>query len=171
MLIRENDLIRGSLGLSHLLNKVRRAVERNPSLANAIHLDPKPIGIFDERTGKTIQAYRLLVQGERLDRALRKCALGLYFHHTKRIFPGEVSIVAAFTQYSDGHAMEAVDSAVSAADAYFSQHEPIGENPEVFHYKFDSGPRSAIMLMTFYEATKVYAKFLLDEDSLKPASP
>lgn len=147
------------VGLNQFLTKVKRAAERNPSFASTILVSSEPVKLFHEDTQEWKDAFGMQVQGNRLDAVFKKCAYALYFHETKTKFQGTVTVVTGFTLYNVPSLNSAIASAIPTAEDYFSQHAAKGDNPDVFFYKFEEGENTGIMLMYFYEKSKVLVRF------------
>jgi hypothetical protein len=99
------------VGLNQFLTKVKRALERSPSIATAILADSRPADIFDEDIQEWQDAYSVMVQGNRIDSVIRRSAYALYFHETSTKFQGSVSIITGFTLYN----LPSLNSAISSA--------------------------------------------------------
>jgi hypothetical protein len=147
------------VGLTQFLSKVKRAAERSPALASSMVVSSDPVKIFHEDTQELKDAYGIQVEGNRVDLVLKKIAAALYFHEKKVRFGGEIKVVTEFTLYNDPTLNSSIASAVPVAEEYFSAHPKNGSNPDVFFYRFEEGPNSAIMLMNFYETSKVLVKY------------
>lgn len=147
------------VGLNQFLTKVKRAAERSPSLASSMLMRTDSVKIFHEDTQEWKDAYGIQIQANRLDAVFVKNAYALYFHETQKKFRGRVKVVTGFTLYNEHSVNSAIESAVTAAEDYFSQHEAKGENPDVFFYRFEEGPNTATMIMNFYGTSKVLLQF------------
>ena len=147
------------VGLNQFLTKVQRAAERSPALASSMLVSSDPVKIFHEDTKEWKDAYGIQVEGNRLDLVFKKIASALYFHEKKFRFSGQIKVVTGFTLYNEPSVNSAIASAVPAAEDFFSALEPKGSNPDVFFYRFEEGPSSAIMLMNFYGTSKVLVKY------------
>lgn len=146
------------VGLNQFLTKVKRAAERCPALASSMLTSTDPIKIFHEDTKEWEDAYGIQLQACRLDAVFIKIAYALYFHETGNKFAGRVKVGTGFTLYNDRSLNSGVESALTASEDFFSQHERKGNNPDVFSYKFAEGPNTATMLMNFYGTSKVLVR-------------
>lgn len=144
-----------NVGLNQFLTKVKRSAERKPALASKMAANSAPVLIFHDDKQQWEDAYGILIQGDRIDAVIEKCARALYFSETHTKFLGAVRVITPFTMYKDIDFNNSIFSAVEAADNFFASHPLYGKNPDVFSYKFEEGKSSAIMLFCFYGETKV----------------
>jgi hypothetical protein len=147
-----------NVGLNQFLTKVKRSAERKPALASKITANSAPVRIFHEDKQQWEDAFGLVIQGERIDSAIEKCARALYFYETNTKFLGGVKVITPFTIYSDTSLSSSTATAIEVAERHFALHLVCGGNPDVFSYKFDEGENSAIMLFYFYGETKVLVR-------------
>lgn len=146
-------------GLTQFLTKVRRSLERNPTLARALLPGDAPVMRFVPHSSRLQEAFSISADGGRIDKVVSGCARALYLHETGSRFAGRVKVIASFMSYGHVTTDNAVAEAVALAKAFLSGAPKNGENPEVFFYKFEKGPRIAVMLLCFYGGTEFLVHF------------
>ncbi|MDC6166270.1 hypothetical protein [Paucibacter sp. XJ19-41] len=146
-------------GLTQFLTKVRRSLERNPSLVNSLMPGDTPVMRHVPHKATLEEAFPIVANGERIDRVVSHCARALYFHETSTKFAGRVKVIAPFMSYGLATFDNAVSGALALAKAFLADTAARGENPEVFSYKFARGPQTAVMLLSFYGGTEFLVQF------------
>lgn len=144
-----------NVGLNQFLTKVKRSAERKPALSSKMVANSAPVSIFHEDQQQWENAYGILIQGDRINAVIEKCARALYFHETRTKFLGVIRLLTPFTIYNSIDLNNSIVTAVEAAEGFFTSHPLCGKNSDVFSYKFEKGKNSATMLLFFYGETKV----------------
>lgn len=143
------------VGMSQFMTKVKRAMARRPHIANKLVKSATPVKIHDTETDQWHQALALNIEASRIDTVLKKCAIALYFHETKRKFQGDAQAISAFLlSPQDIKLNESIADAFEGAEALLAGHPAKGKNPEIFSYKLIAHEKSAIVYMEFYENSK-----------------
>jgi len=155
----------GDVAEIQLKTKIERAVHRNPSLMRWISKCCVPISIHARTAGTMEEGLAIQIDMSRFDRAVKHTARALYFHDTGRKFLGPIQVRTPFAPFArDVKQNDEILRAAFNAEQFFFTHPARGENPEVFSYKRCESERSCIMLLTFYEDTKVLVR--LDKHSV-----
>ena len=141
------------------IDRVTRAVQRAPKLMQ--HLLSFPVGVLchDQSEELRVESLGLKLDMSRFDDHMSTCARALYFDRTKSKFFGVISVITSFTLYAatDVQHRQIRDAFRDAKD-FFSDKLSIGENPEVFFYKWDENQDQCIMLFTFYTNLQVLVR-------------
>lgn len=142
--------------------KVKRAIDRNPSLLAQFTKTTVPIGIKNKTTGKVSNSFAFKIDETRLIRIIDHLARGLYFGHFKKKWLGPIKYQAEFLLATvDPNQSEMLNGPISgmakAADSIFTGAEFCGENPEVFKYQALENIEqcSCMMRLYFYEGCKL----------------
>lgn len=149
------------VGLTQFLTKVRRSLERTPTLAKTLLPGELPAMRFVPHTSKVEKGYPVETDGERIDRVISSCARALYFHETGQRFSGKVKVAAPFMSYGLVVTDNTVSNALALARGFLSKSVQRGDNPEVFSYKYERGPKTVVMLLRFYGGSEFLVQ--LDE--------
>lgn len=149
----------------HFSTKVMRAIERRPALIHRLLENVLPIIVRNTQSNEIFESGAVLIDAERIDRALRQVALGLYFHHVSKAWPGPMRVIPEFLMFlHEQNSIEwntVLQHTSECADVLFKDVEFYGENPSVFKYQavFPSEKMSAAFRMHFYGGAKVLAFF------------
>lgn len=143
----------GNVGLTQFITKVRRAFERSPSKAANFVQRSTPVQLKHQGQLEWENGAQLIIEGARIDRVLSNCACALYHHHSKSKFQGTVEVLTNFTMYLDEKIQTSVSSAFDIAARTMINEPLLGENPEVFRYKFKETGSMAIFYFCFYESS------------------
>ncbi|MET2855119.1 hypothetical protein ABXV24_24880 [Vibrio owensii] len=142
--------------------KIQRATKRRPKLMNELNLDTKQLLIQDMESGKWFSGQTLNVDYERFESCIDKIARGLYFHHFKDKWLGEISINIHFMLNIDpanrkyNQDLGRMDS---MTQSYLAQSPAFGENQDVFYYKFRDVNEGIVMSLNFYGDNRVTLLF------------
>jgi hypothetical protein len=147
------------IGLAQFLTKVKRSLERAPTLAGAMLAGATPVMRFVPHSPRLEEGFPILANGQRIDKVTSACARALYFHETGTKFIGRVKVIAPFMSYGLVTIDNASGKALALAKDFLYNSAVKGENPEVFFYKFARGPQTAIMLLCFYGGTEFLVQF------------
>ncbi|MCK0745462.1 hypothetical protein [Chromohalobacter nigrandesensis] len=143
----------GDKGLVLLRDSVIRSMTRNPNLISLVIRNPSPPLSFGSGEVPTIPVsseYDL----ERVENFLKSIAKGVFFHHYKEVWRGEVDVIPHFL----------IPESATAEEKNFSKRlvslmrEKIssGENKEIFYYELsdfnaEDGPRYSIDFCLYKE--------------------
>ncbi len=156
-----SSITSSEVGLQQFLSKVQRALERRPKLGMSLEVSDIPQMRPSHRTGDLVEAYEIVPDGERLDRVFDACARALYFHHTKTPYIGVSKAVAPFMSYKNSPgADDALRLMMIQSERLMESYPVLGENPEVFRYKFAYGGDSAMFFLTFYGGSQVVVRLV-----------
>jgi len=167
------NLTSNQIGRNQFLTKVRRDIDRNPSLISKFLEGHKPVRIHDTKTDKQEDTVALRIDLKRFNSALKTLVRALYYHHFKEKWLGRVSIQSDFLLSIDSESSietNRITNAFSiAADAHFQGLETHGDNPEVFKYQIFNGDERCVRMfrLYFYDESRVTVFLGLDKQKLK----
>ena len=149
----------------HFSTKILRAIARRPTVIKMFTRTQLRVTIENSETGEVQETLALQVDHSRLGQALEKIGRALYFHHFGTPYAGTVSpyphFLLAITEENARELNAPLESMAAAAEEVVLNTPRHGENPAVFCYQFvkSQGPVSTIMLLRFYEGSKVTLLF------------
>lgn len=128
-----------SVGMRQALTKLDRAHRRRPALGDKILENALDVVIVDSRSGVEHEADEAELEEARFDRVLRLVALGIYQHHFRARWLGELRVHADFIAESNANRKSQSNAArlilFEAASRLFASEPRYGENPDVFWYQ------------------------------------
>jgi hypothetical protein len=151
-----------------LMTKIFRAMKRRPALSESILRTQQPALVIDERMFEIYETAQIELDGARFEGGLNLIARGIYFHHYRTRWNGNLRVCPEFIRFPfAGNASEinADFAAIAAcAEQLFAGAEYHGENPEVFSYQVcEPGYRYRCLLrLSFYGGCKATAFFETD---------
>jgi hypothetical protein len=147
------------VGLHQFLTKVARAFEKRPSKASNFIRKSVPVQLKRVEDEAWEHGAQVIIEGDRIDGVLSNCARALYHHHTGLKFQGPVEILTNFTMYMDEHVQASVSKDFDTTARMLADEPLIGENPNVFSYKFKETDTMALFYFCFYESSTALARF------------
>lgn len=147
------------VGLNQFLTKVRRAFEKRPSKAANFVRTSAPVQLRRVEGEAWEDGVQVIIDGDRIDGVLSNCARALYYHHTCSKFQGSVQVLTNFTMYMDKHVQASVSEAFDIIARTMADEPLMGENPDVFSYKFKETDTMAILYFCFYKSSAALARF------------
>ena len=146
------------VGLNQFLTKVKRAIERKPSLSNELTKNPIEVIIHDTKNNIWSKEFALGIDMARIQDALEKTARAIYFHHTNKKHYGSVSIVGNFyLNFHDVKLNSQSEDLLKMADVLLNSEVAHGENPEVFAYRLAQHDSITILELIFYGLNRALA--------------
>jgi hypothetical protein len=147
------------IGLQQFITKVRRAFEKRPSKAEGFIRRAAPVQLRRPEDKDWEHGAQVIVEGERLDDVLGNSARALYFHHTNKKFLGPVEVLTNFTMYMNKQVQAAVSEAFDRTAHIMSSEPSLGDNPEVFTYKYKETDTMVIFYLCFYGTSTALVRF------------
>jgi len=136
------------------MTKIARSHVRRPALGNAILDAARDVIVVDSRSGIEHEAAETPLDYVRFGRVLDLVALGIYRHHFRAPWLGEVRVHADFiANLDDAAAGRAARVAFfEAASQFFGSEPRHGDNPDVFWYQVvkPQGRHDCLMRLAFY---------------------
>lgn len=152
---------------NHFSTKVLRAIQRRPSVIMKFAEKQLSVKVENTETGEIHETLAFQVDRRRLENALEMIGHALYFHHFRTSWKGRVSVypnfLLALTE-SNAHELNgSVENMAALAEEFFLNEPRYGKNQDVFSYQVAAGqaPVETIMLLRFYEGSKVTLLFLI----------
>ncbi|WP_031358046.1 hypothetical protein [Caballeronia sordidicola] len=150
---------------AHFGNKVMSGITRRPALMNQLLEQQVAVYIQDLDADTTEKTIAVPVDMPRLDRCFELMGNALYFFHFKRHWTGTVKTIPHFIVGLDAEDRNGNDfsrQVECVVDQAVANSEQLGENPEVFSYRYRENPEPAcavVMALNFYEGSKVTILF------------
>ena len=148
-----------NVGLTQFITKVRRAFEYRPSKASRFTERSAPVRLRRLEQAEWEDGLQVIVQGDRIDSVLMSCARALYLHETGRKFLGPAAVLTHFTMYGDKDLQNNITRAFQVAESTLANDPRLGENQDVFWYKFRESDMTALFLMCFYGESTAMVRF------------
>lgn len=146
---------------NHFFTKIKRAIERNPSLRNKFLDRQIPIRVHDTESNQFQETIAVQIDTNRFWSSMEHMARALYFHHFKKKWLGPVSVYPDFLlAIHPEYALETnepIKKMAEAANVLFSDIDYFGKNPDVFKYQIIDGTKGVhkIMRLHFYGGSRV----------------
>lgn len=153
-----------NVGKNHFLMKVMRSIVRSSGLVKKFTNVVVPVTVVDNQNGQSQKTVAMYIDTQRLYSSLDHIARGLYFHHYKEQWLGDLKTVPEFMLTSldpeDPRNQNATLEEISkGADELFAPCAFLGENSEVFKYQVCELNSERYMRLYFYEGCKVFVFF------------
>lgn len=133
------NLPANSVARQQVSTKLRRARERRPALGQVILSDTKDVTVVDSYSGTRHNVVEVPLNGARFKRVLDLVALGLYRHHFRERWPGNIRVHPDFIGYADAGQIVDADThrlvLFDTAEKLFASEPKYGQNPDVFWYQ------------------------------------
>ena len=147
-----------NVGAQQFFTKIQRAIKRNPSLLTTITSKPSPVTIRDTENNTFSPSMALEIDLPRILKTLDKTARAIYFNHTKAKYLGNVSILVDFILDLNRPNLNLRKETLFKRILPLIEAQPyLGENPEVFSYRFIEQSGIAMIELNFYGANKAIA--------------
>jgi len=148
-------------GHHQFLTKVMRAINRRPALIHQIGANPRNVTVRDSETGQEDNTVVMELDYPRLDKVFKHILKGIYFVEKGTPYPKTVKPFHEFSLSMEDISQNQKNAELAGTlDACFTEFPKIGENPDVFYYKFAETPNGPIARAYFYETTRVSGSFL-----------
>ena len=145
--------------------KIARAMERRPALSKLLMGAQQSVLVIDDRTREIYETAEVALDGVRFERTLNLIALGIYFHHYRTRWKGNLRVCPEFISFPYEANASEISASVSAfalcAEQLFSGANHYGENPDVFSYQFVHPDHEyhCLLRLSFYGGCKATAFF------------
>jgi hypothetical protein len=155
------NLTSNEIAQSQFLTRVRRAIERRPSLLKQLMIETREVIIHDTVTDKWEKSITIKPDEQRLVRVFTSIAKALYFHEKGRVWPGPVSIVTEFMlSFDDIGRNERQEQLVKELDVLLANVPHKGQHPDVFSYQFLDIEGRHLLRLHFFGNSRASATFL-----------
>lgn len=142
-----------SVGHTQANSKVKRAIARKPNLLSKFNQNATQIPFTNFNNGNKSDAIATLIDGDRINSALDKCARALYFHTTGQKFIGIAKVINGFLLSSQENSENKVEIFEQTKNI-FNHYQYLGNNQDTFKYKIIDVNESAMLLLEFYDTSK-----------------
>ncbi len=145
--------------------KIARAIERRPALSKSLMRAQQPVLVIDDRMREIYETAEVALDGARLERTLNLIALGIYFHHYRTRWNGNLRVYPEFIAFPYEANASEINVSISALTVYaeqlFSGANHYGENPDVFSYQIVEPDHECrcVLRLRFYGGCKATAFF------------
>lgn len=160
MFVLSTHLVGNEHKARHFYSKVKRAIERKPHVYREFMKNQAPVKLVNEETGEVQNTIAYVVSEDRFNSVITHIAHGIYFHHKKEKWCGEVHIftpmLADFDSEDRVSKNASIQSAGEKLSEVFSSATRYGSNPEIFQFSMASGPENQhVIQLEFYSEFKV----------------
>ena len=145
--------------------KIARAIERRPALSKSLMGAQQPVLVIDGRMREIYETAEVVLDGARFERALNLIALGIYFHHYRKRWNGNLRVCPEFIAFPCEANASEINANISALAVYaeqlFAGANHYGENPDVFSYQIveQDHEYQCLLRLSFYGGCKATAFF------------
>ena len=150
-----------SIGYWHKMTKVNRAITKSSNrLLDKTFLERKHF-VVRLADNKFIEMIRGTPDFARLEKCFQQIAFGLFFHHFKIKFRGELNVLMAHFEMKDKNGETYIEFIKHRAELELRGKERFGKNPAVFFYQFTNPDWSGMFIvkMCFYEGCIILVRF------------
>ncbi len=151
-----------TIGRNHYNSKVRRAINRSPSLLTKLVKGSTPIILTDPLTMKPEQSRAIELDPLRFDKIIGHLGRAIYFHHYNEKWIYGLKYQAEFLEptIDQASAPNIRSKAISTqADLLFANAPYFGKNPEVFKYQVVDSADLTQLRLHFYEGCRLLLIF------------
>lgn len=147
--------------LRHFATKVMRAFQRRPHVCSSFMKNFTPVNLVSPE-GKKSESAAFQIDRGRFDRIVKNLSCGIYYHHLKENWRGEVHIFTnAFLESNSPDSPqvnEAIQKINTRLSKTFSGVSSVGSNEDIFHYKMVSASTingDHAIHIVFYEGVEI----------------
>jgi hypothetical protein len=161
-----------SIGYNHSITKVDRALRRSShKLLERVFTANRRHHLIDLGDNKFIQAISGTPDLERLNNCVEQIAKGIYRHHFKENFNGNVKTLLSFLIVKDKNRSNLQKYLLAHARRDANEQMKHGANPNVFFYQIVEPDEFGVRLMkfSFYENVEIFCS-LVPEGKELPAN-
>jgi len=151
-----------SIGLTHNLTKVRRAIKRSAyRLLRDIFLEGETYLIRDDKN-KFLDVIWGKPNHIRLNRCFEHIVRGIYHYHFSKRFHGEVKTLLGFLKYDESSAENFSNLIRDKCEVELASKDKIGGNPGVFYYQVSDADQFGLITirLCFYGGVDVYCAMI-----------
>lgn len=143
------------VGINQFLTKIQRAIARRPKLFEQIVDKAKPVLIHDTIQDKWFHAAAINVDESRIHKIIEMNARAIYFHKNHKKFIGKITVHTNFTlDLNNRFINDTQEELFNMSNALLNDSPALGENPEVFSYRFARENNIELLEFKYYGFTK-----------------
>ena len=161
-----------SIGYRHKLGKVDRAIRNSANrLLDQVVVDNRQVHRFELGPNRFHEVIWGTPDVERLRRCFDHIGHGLYFHHFRKRFEGEITVVLGYLFHSEHNAKTWIELVEARTELELKDKPSFGSNPDVFYYQVTEADqfRRFAMRLAFYGGLRVYLAFR-PKDAAQPGN-
>ena len=156
---------RNSIGGNQYLSKVRRSIERNPSLLQRLSAKAQPATAMSIEGMGSEKSVAFKLEEDRFERIIDRTARAIYYWHYQEKWLNQIDYQAEFLYSKIDHKNEVRSGQCRQQisrdnDIIFINAACYGKNPDVFKYKVVEYDDIKMMRLYFYEECKLFLSFL-----------
>lgn len=152
-----------SIGYRHKFGKVDRAIKRSSNrLLEKVFIKKKEIFVVEFESNKFLEVIWGTPDAQRLYKCFNHIVRGLYFHHFKISFSGDVKIHLGYLRSEDKSSENFCKFIRDKAELELADKERFGQNQTVFFYQISDKDGFGLFLfhLCFYGGLSIYASFI-----------
>ncbi|KDC49682.1 hypothetical protein [Pseudoalteromonas sp. S3431] len=156
MYVLVSELMASGVVAPYMVKKLKRAIDRNPTLAQKIFSNAKDVSLKSK--DGYVDSLEVPLDSLRLNSCFDHIARGLYYHETGFSWLSDVQVIPDFVYFIEGedaHEIQGVHVELGVlAKMLLHPLDPHGENSDVFSYKFlkcDESPFASVAQIEFYK--------------------
>ena len=153
-----------SIGYQHKMTKVNRAIAKASNrLLDKAFLNRKHF-IIQLANNKFIEVIRGTQDYRRLEKCFEQIAFGLFFHHFKKRFTGQLKVQMNYLDFEKKNDATLAQFLKHRVELELNDKERFGKNPEVFFYQFTNPDQFGLFAvrLCFYEGVEALVAFKPD---------
>lgn len=151
-----------SIGYMHKLGKVDRAIRNSANrLLDQVVVENRQVHRFEVEPNRFHEVIWGTPDLERLRKCFVHIAHGLYFHHFRNRFEGEVTVVLGYLFHKEHNAKTWIEFVEERTELELKDQPRFGANPDVFNYQVTEPDQFKLIAMrlVFYGGVHVYLSF------------
>jgi len=152
-----------SIGYRHKFGEVDRAIRRSSNrLLDKVFIKKKELHVIELKNNKFIEVIWGTPDIERLNKCFDYIVRGLYFHHFKNAFVGNIKPMLGFIHHDENNPKNFQQFIKDKVDLELLGKERFGNNPEIFYYQITDTDQFGLRLfrLCFYGGINVYASLI-----------
>ena len=158
MYILPTSIAANNVGINQFLTKVRRAIERNPSLVIKLSSNAKKVIVHDTEKDVWFEAPAIQIDMERVHRVIEMNARAIYYYSQKKKFTDPIKVYTNFSLKLDSPEANDLQEKLFNMSALLLQDAEVkGENDDVFTYRMARDGGIEVIEFTYYGASKALA--------------
>lgn len=157
-----------SIGYVHHMGKVNRAILKSSNkMLEKVYLTKNHYQINLE-DNKFIDVIIGTPDISRLQECFKRIAYGIYLHHFKHRFIGDIKMVLGFLINKERNPDKFKKFVKHRFDLDLQDKPKLGNNKEVFYYQFIDADKDGLIALklSFYEGVKVFISFIPESSKL-----
>lgn len=149
------DIENNAIAYEHFSTKILRTFKKKPYFVKTVLANQQPVLVNGEET----IAFKVNIK--RFRNGMEMISRGLFFHNHKKKWLKPIYVFCPSLQKIEKNTINKNPLAVNlswVANGFFSYHEKLGENPEIFYYQMEYIPENEqlILKLVFYGALEVF---------------